>query len=211
MSENLPTGAERRTLIVEKQPIILASASPRRRDLLTQAGVSFVVWVPDVDEELNPGTPPMEAAQVLAERKARLAAREHPESWVLAADTLVWTEEEILGKPRDPGDARRMLTLLSGRTHRVTTGFCLGRENGGPWIVDAVTTEVAFRDLSPGEIEWYIQTGEPFDKAGGYGIQGLGVFLVREIRGSYTNVVGLPVCEVLEHLAKAGVIERTVG
>ncbi len=190
--------------------IILASASPRRRELLAQAGISFTVLVPDADESLEPGMEPERAARVLAERKARLAARAHPESWVLAADTLVFTPDEILGKPRDRDDARRMLSLLSGRAHWVATGFCLGREAAGQWIVDAATTEVFFRDLSPGEIEWYIQTGEPFDKAGAYGIQGLGVFLVREIRGSYTNVVGLPVCEVLEHLARAGVIERTV-
>lgn len=182
--------------------LVLASASPRRRDLLAQLGLVFTVVAADIDE--TPFSPEDADAYVLrlAREKARTVASRLPGTWVLAADTTVALGSELLGKPSTPDEAREMLTRLSGRTHAVYTGVALA---GRAEVSMVVRTGVVFRTLSPGEIDWYVSTGEPMDKAGAYGMQGKGSFLVSGIEGSPTNVIGLPLAETLELLARAGV------
>ena len=186
--------------------IILASASPRRKDLLQQVGLPFVVVPSGFDESRIPKTRPETYVQLQAEEKAGDVARLHPADWVIGADTVVCIDGEILGKPGSLTEARSMLRRLSGRTHRVHTGFCVRNERAGRKVTQSVTTRVRFKDLSAREIDWYVNTWEPFDKAGAYAIQGLGTVLVQCIHGSYTNVVGLPVCEVVSILVKEGIV-----
>ncbi|HLL05585.1 MAG TPA: Maf family protein [Myxococcaceae bacterium] len=182
--------------------LVLASASPRRRDLLTQLGLRFTVAAADLDEAPLPS----EAANVyvrrLAQEKARAVATRFPTSWVLAADTTVAMGAELFGKPRDAAEARQMLTRLSGKTHNVYTGVALA---GRAQAATVVRTGVTFRRLTAGEIDWYVGTGEPLDKAGAYAVQGRGGFLVASVEGSPTNVIGLPLGETLELLKQAGV------
>ena len=185
---------------------ILASKSPRRHYLLTQAGLEFQVIPSTIDESEFPLSAPKTYVKVLATAKARDIARKHPDSWVIGADTIVLIDETILGKPRSKEQARAMLQQLSGKTHQVLTGYCICCESRQVLFSETVTTSVLFKQLSENEIEWYIGSDEPFDKAGAYAIQGLGTFLVKAINGSYTNVVGLPVCEVIEFLIKQGVM-----
>lgn len=186
--------------------LILASRSPRRRYLLEQAGLTFSVIPGSFDEDSIQLADPADYVKTLAEAKAREIAGQYPESWVIGADTIVTIDSAILGKPGDPREARQMLKRLSGQSHFVYTGYAVVCKNRQTCISDAVKTDVLFKDLSDDEIDWYVRTGEPFDKAGAYAIQGLGTFLVRRINGSYTNVVGLPVCEVIETLIKMGVV-----
>jgi septum formation protein len=182
--------------------LVLASASPRRRELLGQLGLSFEVSAADIDETPHPGEPAQAYVLRLAREKARAVATRHPAAWVLAADTTVALGDELLGKPRDAAEAREMLGRLSGRTHEVHTGVALAGPSGEHSTV--VRTRVTFRPLSPGEIAWYAGTGEPLDKAGSYAVQGKGGFLVAAVEGSPTNVIGLPLGETLELLARAG-------
>jgi septum formation protein len=191
----------------KKPRLILASKSPRRKELLEQAGLIFAVFPSCVDEDGINITVPENLVKTLAEAKAKNVAEAYPESWVIGADTIVLINGEILGKPESKEAARQMIQRLNGQTHEVYTGYAICCEALKTCLSGVEKTEVHFKNLSELEIEWYIQTEEPFDKAGAYAIQGLGSFLVRRICGSYTNVVGLPVCEVLEHLFKAGVIE----
>ena len=187
--------------------LILASKSPRRRYLLEQAGLTFSVVPSTVDEDAVAVCDPEDYTRKLASAKARDVAREHLESWVIGADTIVSIGGDILGKPRSMNEARGMLRRLSGQMHQVYTGCavcCLAKDR---FWATSVKTDVVFKDLSPEEIDWYVHTDEPFDKAGAYAIQGLGTFLVRRINGSYTNVVGLPVCEIIEWLIR----EKVVG
>lgn len=187
--------------------IILASQSPRRRQLLENAGLRIEVVPSGFDESQVPLCAPREYVGKLAAAKAADVAGRHPDAWVIAADTIVLTEDQILNKPASPEDARQMLARLSGNRHEVLTGFhirCTRRQFSHAAVV---TTEVVFKTLSTEEIDWYVNSGEPFDKAGAYAIQGMGTFLVRGIRGSYTNVVGLPVCEVIEQLIAAGAVQ----
>jgi septum formation protein len=186
--------------------LILASNSPRRRYLLKQAGLHFSVIPSRVDEDSISVSSPALYAKELAIAKAMDVAGIHPDSWVIGADTIVLIDGLILGKPDSKAHAVEMLGRLSGQTHQVITGYCICRKSMGKHIVDSVTTEVTFKTLSRREIEWYTHTSEPFDKAGAYAIQGLGTFLVKSIHGSYSNVVGLPVCEVIEHLIREGVV-----
>ncbi len=144
--------------------------------------------------------------RTLAESKAIAISEKHPDSWVIGADTIVLIEHRVLGKPDSKDAARDMLRRLSGKSHQVLTGYCICHKREDRLFSDTVKTDVRFKNLSDPEIEWYIQTGEPFDKAGAYGIQGIGSFLVKSINGSYTNVVGLPVCEVIDFLIKEGVL-----
>jgi len=191
--------------------IILASKSPRRRYLLKQAGLRFSVIPSGIDEKSIPLSPPEIYVRRLAEAKADDVAARYPQSWVIGADTIVRIDGTILGKPGSKAEARIMLQRLSGSTHQVFTGYaicCIARQHR---FSDTVKTDVLFKDLTPEEIEWYIQTPEPFDKAGAYAVQGLGTFLVRSINGSYTNVVGLPVCEVIERLIKEGIIRLEIN
>ena len=145
---------------------------------------------------------------MLANAKAMEVAELYPKSWVIGADTLVLIGDAVLGKPDTPVQARRMLKALSGKTHRVLTGYCVCCEAEERSFSETVETKVMFKALSEAEIDWYLSTGEPFDKAGAYAVQGLGSFLVKRIEGSYTNVVGLPVCEVIECLLQEGVVQR---
>ncbi|MFZ5571372.1 MAG: Maf family protein [Thermodesulfobacteriota bacterium] len=186
--------------------IILASQSPRRRYLLKQAGLQFSVIPSGIDESTVESGPPEHYVRTLAETKAADIADRFPDSWVIGADTVVLINGAVLGKPVSLSDARRMLMQLSGQTHQVLTGFAVICKTRQHFHSQVVSTDVHFKSLSEKEIEWYIHTREPFDKAGAYAIQGLGTFLVKGIRGSYTNVVGLPVCEVIEHLILHGVI-----
>ncbi len=185
--------------------LVLASASPRRQEFLSRLGLDFQALPARVDESLRPGEPAQEAAQRLARLKARAVAQDRPGAAVLAADTLVVLGETILGKPQDLEDARRMLQTLSGAEHQVVTGYCL-RHAGLEQCAQAVS-RVRFRRLRPAEIAAYVASGEPLGKAGAYAVQGLGAALVREVSGSYTNVVGLPLAEVVELLLRLGIIE----
>ncbi|MBW2107253.1 MAG: septum formation inhibitor Maf [Deltaproteobacteria bacterium] len=189
--------------------LILASASPRRRDLLTQAGLPFTVIPSTVDETALTAGPPEVQVRMLAQAKAKQVAARFPDHWVIGADTLVVIDGRVLGKPKDRTEARAMLHRLSGRTHTVWTGYCLCCKDVAQSICDAVDTKVQFKTLSAGEIAWYVNTSEPYDKAGGYAAQGLGSTLIKRIEGSYTNVVGLPVCEVVETLVRVGVVRRS--
>jgi septum formation protein len=188
-------------------PLILASASPRRRQLLHQIGLPFRAVASAIVEEKNIEEP-AETACFLAERKAVDVSSHAPLHWILGADTLVFIDREVLGKPRDRADAGRMLQLLSGRRHSVVTGFCILNPLGSKSHVEAVITEVCFRNLDIAEIDDYIGTGEPFGKAGGYAIQGIGSFMVESITGSYTNVVGLPLCNLIRSLVDLGSLQR---
>jgi len=186
--------------------MILASKSARRRYLLKQAGLSFSVIPSDFDESSVPVTNPDNYVKVLAESKAIDISDKYPESWIIGADTVVVIGGQILGKPISRSDAREMLKRLSGQTHLVLTGYCICCKAKNRFFSETIKTEVLFKNLTDQEIEWYIHTKEPFDKAGAYAIQGLGTFLVKSVNGSYTNVVGLPVCEVIEFLIKEGLL-----
>lgn len=177
--------------------LVLASRSPRRAELLTAAGFSFTIRIADIDETPRPGENPRAYVLRLAEEKA-LAAPAVDDETILAADTTVVLGKEILGKPADSADAARMLRVLSGKRHEVITAVCLKR--GEEMVIDAASTAVWFAPLSDREIEDYVASGEPMDKAGAYGIQGLASRFIDRIEGSYTNVVGLPVALVYRRL-----------
>ncbi|MBI5017060.1 MAG: septum formation protein Maf [Deltaproteobacteria bacterium] len=183
--------------------LILASQSPRRRDLLEALGIPFDVVPSHADEALPVDLPLGPALEAVALRKAREVAASTPApSWVLGADTAVVVGDEALGKPRDRGDAVSMLEALSARTHRVITAVALVGPTGSRSL--RVETAVTFAPLTPAQIAWYADLDEPYDKAGAYAIQGRGAFLVSSIRGSYTNVVGLPMTETVSLLEGAG-------
>lgn len=188
-------------------PLILASASPRRRRLLEQIGLPFEVLPSRVHEESELSDPQL-LVQELAARKAREVFGRSHAGWTLGADTVVAIGEEILNKPSDIREAIRMLTLLSGREHRVITGISIVNPDGAVLQTQAVTTLVRFKRLSEREIADYTATGEPMGKAGAYAIQGIGAFLVEGIFGSYTNVVGLPVCALVNALFSLGALNR---
>jgi septum formation protein len=177
--------------------LVLASRSPRRAEILRQAGIPFTVRTADVDETPRDGEKPEDYVRRLAEEKA-LAIDARPDETVLAADTTVVIDGEILGKPADAADARRMLALLSGRRHEVLTGIAIRR--GDDLIRDWAATEVWFATMSDHEIEQYVASGEPMDKAGAYAIQGLACKHIEKIEGCYFNVVGLPIALVYRHL-----------
>jgi septum formation protein len=194
---------------VQQARLILASKSPRRRYLLKQAGIEFSVIPSEFDEGSVELSPPVTYVKCLAESKARDISQKYPDSWIIGADTIVLIGDTILGKPASADEACTMLKRLSGKIHRVITGYCICNTSKGCFFSETVTTQVHFKELTQSEIDWYIKSGEPFDKAGAYAIQGLGTFLVKRINGSYTSVVGLPVCEVLEFLIKHGIVDLT--
>lgn len=187
-------------------PLILASASPRRRELLSKAGVAFCVVPSHTTEEVWPAEAPQDYVVRVAEEKAREVATRHPHTWILAADTIVEIEGQILGKPHDTADGSRMLHLLSGRSHHVMTAFIILRSEGQKTVRQLVTSTVTFKALSDAQIMAYLATGEPADKAGAYAVQGLGGDLVESVTGSYTNVVGLPMDEVCAALQVLGLV-----
>ena len=189
-------------------PLVLASASPRRRELLVQLEIAFEVVPSNVPEQPLATESACEFAARVARDKAVHVARERPQQWVLAADTVVVVDGEILGKPRDRTDARRMLRQLSGRTHHVLTAVTLLAPEAARADEVVVETTVRFRSLHDREIEAYIDTGEPFDKAGAYAVQGHAAAFVDAIDGSYSNVVGLPLDEVRELCRRLGLPAR---
>ena len=185
--------------------LVLASASPRRAERLRTAGFSFEVHPADVDETPQPGElPAAYALRVARDKAGTTAARCAPGSCILAADTVVVAGTQILGKPEDPGDARRMLALLSGAVHEVLTAVVV--RHGEREASEVASTRVRFVTLSAAEIDWYVASGEPEGKAGAYAIQGLGSRFVDRIEGSWSNVVGLPVATVYRMLGPAGVL-----
>jgi septum formation protein len=186
-----------------KAPLILASESPRRRELLAALGVPFRVVPSGVDEIPLPGEPPARFARRAALDKGMEIAGKHPSSWVLSADTIVVAGGAILGKPRDRAEARRMLSLLAGREHKVYTSVCLLCAAGGYRDTGTEVTRVRFRALTRGEVAAYARTGECDDKAGAYAAQGAGMLLIDRVAGSFTNVVGLPMTRVVRMLQMA--------
>jgi septum formation protein len=201
--------------ISPEHPLILGSQSPRRLELLRQCGLPVEVLVIEVDESVLPGERPDALATRLARQKGagvlyKLKQLERPSSgrWILCADTIVHVAGELLGKPRDDDDARRMLRLLSGRTHNVTTGFAIHGADAFDAPAYAETTSVTFRQLGEVEIQRYVRTGEGRDKAGGYAAQGLAGAFIEKMEGSFANVVGLPIHRVIEVLLKLGAIEH---
>jgi septum formation protein len=186
-------------IITNHNPLYLASGSERRRRLLEQLRLPFRSLPSDVEEDLSDNERSFGTLR-LAERKARSILPLSRSGWVLGADTVVVLENEILGKPKGYSDALSTLSRLSGKEHTVITGFCLLDPLGKTAHAEAVETLVRFRSLTAREVEAYIATGEPFGKAGSYAIQGIGAFMVERITGSYTNVVGLPVCALIKAL-----------
>ncbi|MFZ0416628.1 MAG: Maf family protein [Candidatus Sulfotelmatobacter sp.] len=188
--------------------LILASASPRRQELLRNAGIGFTVQAADIDETPLAGESPRDCAERLAREKALAIFRSHPEDYVLGADTIVVVDGTILGKPRDGDDAARMLRMLSGRTHAVITGVCIVRTgvSDDEELTASESTLVTMSEISDNEIRDYIATGEPMDKAGGYAIQGIASRWIPRIEGDYGNVVGLPVALVYAMLRKQGAV-----
>jgi septum formation protein len=183
--------------------LILASGSPRRHEILQAAGIEHVICITEIDEARLPNERPVDLVRRLAEEKAR-AIQAPPDAVVLAADTVVAVNDEVFGKPRGPDDATRMLRALAGRDHWVYTGICLlgvslalGEEK---CVLDVAATRVSFLELKDAEIEEYTRSGEPFDKAGAYAIQGRASKFIAGIEGCYHNVVGLPVSLVYRHL-----------
>ncbi len=183
--------------------LVLASASPRRQELLRSAGVLFEVQPAHIPEDPLPGEDARDCAERLAREKAHEVARQRPQDAVLGADTVVVIDNQILGKPTDSADAARMLRMLSGREHQVITGVCLAI--GGQWSGASETTSVTMAEISEKEIADYVATGEPMDKAGAYAIQGFASRWIPRIEGDYSNVVGLPVVLVCRMLKESGV------
>jgi septum formation protein len=190
--------------VADHRPLVLASASPRRRELLERVGICFEVQPADVDEATRPEEPADDYVRRVALDKAHAVAALRPDAFVLAADTAVVLDGEVLGKPADPGDARRTLARLSGRAHEVLTAVVVVGIDGATSVrVDRASVVMA--DASGEQIAWYVSTGEPLDKAGSYAVQGIGGVLVERIEGDPTTVVGLPLRATVERLRDAGV------
>jgi septum formation protein len=183
--------------------LVLASASPRRRELLERLGLRFTVHAPEIDEAMVPGELPEVYVRRLALEKSAQVSKQFAGKIVLGADTAVVLGQEILGKPGDESDAVGILSRLAGQMHTVLTGIAV---SGPLQNAAVVATKVEIRNLSSEEIEWYVRTREPLDKAGAYAIQGIGSFLVKRIEGSFSNVVGLPLVETLEMLRSTGMV-----
>ena len=194
------------SLYKTRQPFILASASPRRQEMLRTLGLDFQVAAADVDELLLSGESPEEYVLRVAAEKAQVIAETSPEAWVVAADTAVIVGSDILGKPSGRAAALAMLKQLSGKTHRVLTGFCISCFHQKKTVQQISETAVCFNDLTDDVLEAYVKTGDSLDKAGAYGIQSFGGVLVKEITGSYSNVVGLPLAEITNQLLRLEVI-----
>jgi septum formation protein len=184
---------------------ILASSSPRRRELLASIGLDFEVVPSHVPEVHQEGEAPEEYVARLSRDKATAVAREHSSQWVIAADTTVLLGEELLEKPLDTNDAERMLATIAGKTHVVYTGVTLEHGERGYSETRVAESEVRMLPLSRSDIEWYVRTGEPLDKAGAYAVQGIGAMFIDSIHGSYTNVVGLPLATLFQMLRRAGI------
>jgi len=187
--------------------LVLASASPRRRELLQQIGLKFQVIPSKAEEQILPGeTPEEHVVRLSLDKATEVANRDNISGrWFIGSDTIVLCDTQILGKPEDELHAATMLKQLSGREHRVLSGYAVIDRQTGKQLTEAVSTKVWFRQLTDVEITSYIATGEPTDKAGAYAIQGLGVCFVSRIEGSYTNVVGLPLCKLTLAMKELGI------
>ena len=199
------------TPYIQKRKIVLSSRSPRRREMLTRAGLHIEIHPGSVDESAIPAKTPREFALKAALLKANDVAHHYADALIIAADTIVVLDNVILGKPRDEAEARAMLIQLSGRTHQVITGVAVKDTLRGHTALDAVTTAVTFHTLSRGQIDEYIASGDPMDKAGAYGIQNIGDSFVEGIDGDYDNVVGLPMAKVMEMLDMLSVESQGKG
>ncbi|HEX8253751.1 MAG TPA: Maf family protein [Thermoanaerobaculia bacterium] len=189
---------------------ILASASPRRRELLASIGLDFDVRPSNVPEVRQDGEAPEEYVARLSRDKAQALAAENESRWIIAADTTVLLGEELLEKPVDEADAARMLSTIAGKTHVVYTGVTLQNAERGYRDTRVAESEVRMLPLAPNEIAWYVGTGEPLDKAGAYAVQGIGAMFIESIHGSYTNVVGLPLATLFQMLRRAGIDPLTI-
>lgn len=187
------------------QPLILASKSPRRRELLASIGLEFEVRTSEVPEQLGPGEAVTDYVTRLAQEKARAVAKNAPYAWVIAADTVVFLDGHVLEKPRDRDHAVEMFETLAGRTHTVFSGVNLTNRSMEHSTTELVSSEVTIAPLDRATIEWYVDTGEPMDKAGSYAIQGIGAMFVDRVEGSYTNVVGLPLPTLFRMMTRAGI------
>ncbi len=192
--------------MAQKRRLILASTSPRRRTILAKTGLIFEVVGSDYEEDMTQKLPPRLLAERLSLGKAEAVAAKHPGAVVLAADTIVVLDDQVLGKPGTPGRAGAMLADLSGRTHSVITGFTVRCDDERASVTGSVVSVVLFRRLTGAQIDSYVATGEPLDKAGAYAIQERGGELVENVLGDYLNVVGLPLGAVLEVLSGFGIV-----
>ncbi|MDO8722694.1 MAG: nucleoside triphosphate pyrophosphatase [Syntrophales bacterium] len=187
--------------------LILASASPRRMEMLKLLGLDFEVLPSGIKETSRTGETPEEHVLRLSAQKVFALSSSYPEAWVIGADTVVVLDGGFMGKPATIAEAKKMLKKLSGREHQVYTGFAIARKITDILLLEAVISSVFFKRLSEEEVNWYVGTDEPYDKAGGYALQGRGAFFISRITGSYTNVIGLPLCEAVNLLKSAGAIE----
>jgi septum formation protein len=194
-------------LITKQSPLILASESPRRKHLLEQIGIPFKSCPSNIDENSIIGSP-SHTAKRLAEKKAMVGHGKFGGQWILGADTIVVSGDFILGKPSDDDEARSMLNTINGKEHEVITGFSIVNPLGEIACTDHESTTVSIKALSDNEIDFYIATREPFGKAGAYAIQGIGSFMVEGIKGSYSNVVGLPLCRLINRLLEIGALKE---
>jgi septum formation protein len=192
--------------VKDENAIVLASESTRRIDIMRTLGVSFSIIPPDIDESRKPYESPKDYALRVAYEKAQKVGNLFPDKWIIGADTIVVLKGKVLGKPKTEKDAVSMLKRLRGNWHKVYTGYCVLNMSKQVIYQDVAETKVFIKDLTDEEIAKYIKTAEPFDKAGSYAVQGKGGYMVKEIKGSYTNVVGLPICEITEVLLSLGIL-----
>ncbi|MBN2655055.1 MAG: septum formation inhibitor Maf [Nitrospirae bacterium] len=191
--------------------IILASASPRRREILKSTGIKFIVDHADCDESLHSFKDPHNLAREISERKALAIANKHDDALIIAADTFIVFKNELMGKPHTDKEALRMLSQLNGKKHSVITGFSVLDTAKQKITSGTVETTVFFNKMTDDELKAYVKTGEPLDKAGAYAIQGRGAFLIKKIEGDYLNVVGLPLWELFKTLKKIGITIQNTG
>ena len=185
--------------------IILASASPRRKEILEKTGLKFMVDASDYEEDLSLRMPARRLARYLSCEKAKAIANRYKNAIIIAADTIICLDDKVFGKPRNESDAKRMLNILNGKSHYVITGFTIIDTGEGQSVSRSVVTKVYFKRITRKWIEEYVGTGEPLDKAGAYAIQGVGAAIVKKIEGDYNNVVGLPIDALMKAIRKFGV------
>ncbi len=191
--------------------IVLASASPRRQEMLKNTGIKFIIDHAECDESLHSFKDPHKLAREISERKALAVAHRHDDALIIGADTFIVFKNELMGKPHTDKEALGMLRLLNGKMHRVITGFTVFDTSTHKKSTGSVETKVFFSIMSEDELKAYVKTGESVDKAGAYAIQGRGAFLVKKIEGDYLNVVGLPLCELFKTLKKFGITIQNTG
>jgi len=192
--------------INDENAIVLASESTRRVDILRTLGISFSIMPPGIDEHRKPYESPKDYVLRIAYEKARKVGDLFPDKWIIGADTVVVHKGKVLGKPKADEDAVAMLKRLRANWHKVFTGYCILNASKQIVYQDVAETKVFIKDLTDDEIAKYVGTSEPFDKAGSYAVQGRGGYMVKEIKGSYSNVVGLPICEITESLLSLGIL-----